>query len=168
MQKTDWPLQPLANECQQSGQSFKTGQKVLSCLFLDEEGILQRQDYLEETYNKRTDLQKKTLGWWNQIIKDKSSKKITRAESDKSTEELFLSLYDEDNKVKNSPEQALLKYLLAIALERRRILCPLEQQSNKNEQCYVHTKSKKEYLVNKLTVDQDTLIKVQKQLNQLL
>lgn len=175
MQNTDWSLQPLAKECQLTGQVFKTGQKVLSCLFLDESGMLQRCDYLEGEYEK-AHAQGTVLGRWSQIIKDKPSEKINKAESNRNVEQLFLSFYEDDsehssNQIEGSRERALLKYLFAIALERKRILRSTESTSSGTEQSYLHVKSKKQYVVPLPIVDQDTqetLLKIQEQLTLLL
>ena len=79
-------------------------------------------------------------------------------------EDLFLSLYEDDNdEEETSKERAILKQILALLLERKRILRRLKGQKTENL-VFIHVRSKQEFVVGMADFAIPDIAKIQDQL----
>lgn len=162
----DWQIKPLARECAVSGKPFEIGDEVVCFLFRDEEGQLQRADVAAPKVEEfpRPDA---VLGRWGREVKPRSEEeREARANALATTEELFLSLFQQD-----SPELAddreLFKQVLALMLERKRILRSQGRPVD-GVQTYLHVRSKEIYPVQATDPDPSALMRIQEELNMLV
>lgn len=106
------------------------------------------------------------LGCWTREVNEDEG----RHERDKkiqaiaSSEELFLSLFDGSE---DTDERSILKQLLALMLERKRILRPITTH-RKGLVEYLHVKTKTHYVVNMHEWEPKKVIALQEQLSMLL
>ena len=157
----EWQVKPVGRLSQLSGEAFKSGQKIISYLYKDDGGDLQRYDVLTaETDNFSVPGQ--ILGWWTQVVRDMQNEANARRRAIETTEDLFLSLYEEG--AVKTDESEVLKYLLAIVLERKRILRPIGKLSGGEPQLYRHSKSGEEYTVAQVDLTASNVLKIQDQL----
>lgn len=122
-----------------------------------------RSDILEEEAENFTP-SGAVVGWWGHTIKDIESETEARQAILNTTEELFLSLFEADEEGGQSEESDILKYLLALILERKRILKPIARTGNANSATYLFRKTETEYEVPNVDVSPQTLLGVQEQL----
>jgi len=131
-----------------SEKAFVPGDRVWSLLFRDPDGVVERMDVLPDEL-EQVNLEGGILCKWSQLIKEhESTEAELRRAALQSTEEVFLSLYEEEEveseeeSVKETRER--LKFFLSIQLERKRVLKPAGGQN------YRHVASKRIYKVPRL------------------
>ena len=121
-------IRPAARDSIHSGREFQPGDRIVSFLAVSEEGDYERFDVLE-TESPGFVPPGKLLCRWSQVVKPRESQAAERRAAIQSAEDMFLSLEDEDEDdagdATSDPDRALLRYLLAIVLERKRILRPV-------------------------------------------
>ena len=83
------------------------------------------------------------LGWWGRRLRKDLDESEANREAVASTEEFFLSLYDD--RAGDIEESAVLKYLFAIMLERKRILKPVGRAMPGEPQTYLMRKSGRKF-----------------------
>lgn len=142
----DLQIKPISRSSGISGQPFLPGETVISRLYLDEKGEPQRIDVLADEAEKLTSTGVE-LCRWSRIIKPAA---LTEAEAKRQAlmgaEEMFLSLAGPLEPTVDGgparPDPQLLA-LLALLLERKRILRPLARKK-KGVVSYYHPRSKRE------------------------
>lgn len=177
---TDWQVKPLSRKSSVSGETFKPGTHVVSYIYTDPNAPaeLLRTDILAEE-SSNFSLPENLLARWTRIVKDREDDE--QRESQKQTlgnaEEFFLSLYDdlandtEESITANtaSATKNILKQLLALMLERKRILRRLKNRNKETDIiAYLHVPSKREYQVPQATLDLEEIAKIQEQLTVLI
>lgn len=165
---TAWQVKPLSRKSGASGEIFKAGATVICYVFHEEEGELVRTDILEEEVDS-FEIPKNLLAKWIRKVKDEKE-----AESQtgflSNVEEMFFSLYkDVDEKVRERTirKQEVLKQLLGLILEKKRMLRRLKTK-DKGIITYTHIATKKEYRVTEATLDLEEILKIQEQLGSLI
>jgi len=102
------------------------------------------------------------LGRWSRVIKAKEDEeREAKKQSLQSSEELFLSLYEVEHE--DDEGVAILKQILALMLERKRVLKPLSKD-RKAMIPYLHVKTKREYMVSLTDFPSTKLIELETQL----
>ena len=126
----DIPFKAVDEKSVLSSKPFMPGDRVWSCLYRTEEGIVERADVLEEE-REQLKLDSGILCQWVHLIKERETTEaeVRKAEL-QSAEEVFLSLYDDiEEEGEDSPEtieaRERLKFFLALQLERKRVLKPI-------------------------------------------
>jgi hypothetical protein len=133
-----------------SGEAFKPGDRVWSCLFRSPEGLVERIDVLEAE-RESLEVGEQVLCKWSHTIKPrKESEAEARRAALESADDVFLSLF-EDPEGEESADQLeetrdRLKFFLALQLERKRVLKPLGNRRFK------HMSSGREVTVPELEV----------------
>ena len=160
----DWTLRPLAKSSDLSGRPFAPGDAIVCFLFRNLNQELQRHDVHgdeAETYTPTGYL----VCRWNRTVRERID---DEAEARKHTlataEEIFVSLYDTD--VADGPidpDKDALKHLLALMLERKRLLRPAPGRPG----IMVLGKDKREFLVPAVELTPHRLISLQEQLQAL-
>ena len=98
--------------CSATGRPFEPGEKIFTFLF-EENGEIRRRDLCAEAF-AATERPKNALAWWSSRLPSGAEKKEKLAPNDALTD-FFESLADR-------PDEAALRYVLALLLTRRRVL----------------------------------------------
>lgn len=162
----DWQLKPLARHSTMSGHPFTPGDAVVCLIHKNDAGELQRSDLLESELDHFTTAAL-VLGRWTRIVKEPEDEaREAREQQLASSEDLFLSFYAEDA-VADDPDRDVLKQLLALLLERRRVL-KARGRPVQGIQLYWHSRTQREYPVPVRDFDPDQLARIQGQLDMLI
>ena len=157
----DWQVKSLSKHSEYSGREFLNGERIISFLFRTEEGNLGRADVLEEEKGAYRP-PGVVLGWWGRRLRKEEDGDEASKASVASTEEFFLSLYDDEER--ELEERAILKYLFAIMLERKRILKPVGRVEPGEPQSYVMRKLGRKFVVPSVDVTAESVMRVEEQL----
>ena len=166
-----WEFKNVAAISSLSGRAFQPGEKVICILFKDAQGQLQRLDLgVEEA--ETVALPSEALGKWTCFAKhhEPQAKEKPKWES---AEALFLSLFLErsdpttDTAYAFSPEREALKQILALLLERKRILKP-QGKPKSLLQAYIYPKTQEIYKVPIGGIAGEVLEQVRSQMRALL
>lgn len=162
-----WQFKSLADVSTVSGTSFKSGERILSFLFKNEDGELTRADIREEEEDA-FQASGPILGRWSQVAFDTNEdSKASKYQALQSIEEWFFSLYELERS-ETEKEIPIIKQLLALVLERKRILRLLGPVKGGRARRYLHLKSKREYKVPSLNLMTASTLKIVERLNVLL
>jgi hypothetical protein len=118
----DYEIQRCTRHCASSGRELLEGEPFYSVL-LPRGATLERLDYAAEAWNGPPP---DALGWWKSQMPTREAKKAQLAPSDVLLE-FFTGLADQ-------PEQADVRYVVALLLIRRRILRLEETHTDDNGQ----------------------------------
>ena len=141
----EWHITPIARKSYLTQVEFAKDDKVGSALVRMGVDELARVDALVSEFDQ-LELPGEEICRWTQIFKPKPSDGREEAEALKLTaDNLFLNLFEGEEEGALSQENAELKHLLGLMLERRRVL----RVTGRNRSCirYLHRPSKKTYLV---------------------
>lgn len=161
----DWQLKPASRKSALTGEPFKPGDRVISLIY-KEEKELQRADILESEEEKFPTPAALLAKWGHTVRAPDEEKKFAQQNALTTAEDLFLSLYTEDSG-EPIPERQALKQILALYLERKRIIKRLGTLENGNQE-YLHTASKKTYPVPMDDFDLNLIAEINQQLEQLV
>lgn len=155
---TEWQVQPLSRRCAVSAEPLKPGDRV-TCVVLKPAGAeIARFDVLEERLPEFNP-EGIVLGRWTRVVKDRQDEdRETRLRQLATREEFFLSLFADETDPDG--DKAVLKQLLALLLERRRILRPLGRPET-GLQRYKHLRTGDEYLVPTGDISPEQVARVQ-------
>ena len=107
------------------------------------------------------------LGRWTRVVKNPDDEGANVRETVASAEDFFLSLYEND-KVGAEAETNALKHLLALMLERKRVVRALGKRQTKGTQLYRHVKTKQELEVPVVDISTDLMLKIQDTLGDII
>ncbi len=162
----DFHLKPASRQSQASGRVFQPGCRIVSYLCRGETGELVRADILED--EKETFAPPgAVLCRWGQTFKEREDPAAEARQTLRSAEDMFLSLYEEET----GPQEEsgdVLKYLLAVLLERKRILRPAELAAPGRPQTYRHRKSGREFAVPRPDLTAQSVLQIQEHLKKIL
>lgn len=157
--------------CASTGQPFSPGDKIYSVL-LEEDGALKRLDFSASAWRSHP-RPENALAWWSSRVKDEATveKKLKLAPNDALTA-IFIALADK-------PNQAALRYALALLLARRRVLrfdyeenasyCAADSDERATNSIYVFSpRNETGYLVPIVPMTASQMDEVQRQLASLL
>ena len=118
MMNNDWTIQSRSTQCAATGREFAEGEYFYTLLF-DEKAGFRREDVSEETFKARNDSVQPFSFW-----KSKFEPPPTAAPEpvSKQTAEDLLRSY----MVESGPEHSNARYVLALMLERKRLLKEIE------------------------------------------
>ena len=163
----EWQIKTIARKSSISEQAFEPGDEVVCLIFKDDQaGELGRADlYASEV--DQFQLPGQLLGRWSRIIKDPDDERAHAGDIMASAEDFFLSLY-ENQQTDAEDEANALKHLLALMLERKRILRAVGARATTGMQRYLHVKQKKELDVPVVDISPDLIIKIQDTLGDII
>jgi hypothetical protein len=153
----DWQVKPIARTCAVSGQELRVGDIVTCIVHKPTGGLIERTDVLKDhaAAFQPTGL---LLGKWTREVKERNEEdQAHRAQLLASREEFFLSLYE--NEEDPSGDKAVLKHILAMLLERKRII-KATGPADHGQIPYQHAATKQMYLVPALDLQPAHLLKV--------
>ncbi|MGA0132929.1 MAG: hypothetical protein ACO3ND_01050 [Opitutales bacterium] len=153
----EWQVRPIARQCAASGKELRPGDMVTCVVHKPLGGMIERADVLMEhaaAYQPPGLL----LGRWTREVKERGEEEqAQRAQLLASREELFLSLYEEE--ADPTGDRAVLKHILAMLLERRRVLRPAGPAEN-GSLPYLHAATKQLYQVPAIDLQPDHIRQV--------
>jgi hypothetical protein len=153
----DWQVKPIARHCAASGKELRAGDIVTCIVFKPVGGAIERVDVLRE-HAAGYAPEGLLLGRWTREVKERGEEEqAQRAQLLASREEFFLSLYD--NEEDPSGDKAVLKHILAMLLERKRIVRALGP-ADQGLIPYQHVATKQTYLVPALDLQPAHLLQV--------
>lgn len=163
----DWQIKTLSRKSTFSGEAFEPGDKAVSLVYFDDEaGELGRVD-LHERELAEFELSSEVLGRWKWVMKDPEEGETTAGETVASAEDFFFSLFE--NKTETEREQTdVLKHLLALMLERKRILRAVGPRQLSGEQTYRHVKTKQEMVVPIVEISRELMFKIENTLGDII
>ncbi len=162
----DWQIKPLAKKSA-GGKDITAGDTVVCAVFIDELGNLDRSDFLKDEFDESL-LTGKVIGRWERVVSanPEEDERMARKMSLASSEDFFLSLFDEASAVQTD-ETDVIKQMLALLLERKRVLRPIGRVSG-GVQKYLHSATKREFVVPQRNLDEELIIKIQSQLGSII
>lgn len=155
----EWHIVPISQKSTSSNVPFQKADRVVSLLIRLEEDVA-RADVLESE-EESYELPGELICRWTQIFKPRSTEDKEAQEALKLTaDNLFISLFDGEEGP--SQENAKLKHLLGLMLERRRLLRVKEKDAGYIH--YIHRPTKIEYAVPNVELDPQFFIENQEKL----
>lgn len=162
----DWQLKPVSRQSSTSGQKFTPGESVVCFIFKNNQGQLERADVQEsetEAFPQTNDI----LARWTRVIKEPDEElKEAKKQTIQSAEDIFLSLFDEENST-DCQERDILKQFIALMLERKRILKRLNTKE-KEVQEYLHSSTQRTFKVPMHPLEPQQILTIQEQLQNLI
>ena len=138
----EWQVKPISRRCFVSDAPLRAGDKVVCIICKPVDAEIERADILAENIGQFQG-NGIELGRWTREVKERAEEdREARLQLLATREEFFLSLFTESEDP--SGDKAVLKQLLALLLERKRILRPIGKPSN-NIQHYLHVRTRDEY-----------------------
>lgn len=159
----DWQIKTLSKKSFGSGAELKPGDVVVSVIFVNEANELDRRDFLKKELEENP-FEGKFVGKWERVVSEnpEEDERQARRMAIAGSEDFFLSLYDENGV--EVEQKDVLKQMLALLLERKRILRAKGRPQN-GVQLYVHSSSKREFLVPQKELGEDLVSNIQTQIN---
>jgi len=160
-----WSIKPKAKHCSQTQLPFEAGEQMVSFLIQTDAGDIERLDVKNSQINL-IKISGVILAKWMQVVKSTEHASGTSAKNKvKSAENLFLALLDEPEvnlDEQTQLERQFLKQLLALWLERKRILKPLKEKDHDGQagRWYLHPHQTQPIFVPwvQLTADRKDLV----------
>ena len=157
----EWHIKTIAQKSILSGECFIPGDRVVCLVYKDkQEGELARVDLRPEEIEK-FDIPGEVLGRWTRIIPNPEDEMTNSLETITSLEDFFFSLFEEEKKEARE-ETDMLKHLLSLMLERKRVLRAIGDRKRSGEQCYRHIKTKDEIFVPISNITTELMMKIEK------
>jgi hypothetical protein len=141
MKTPDKVIENAARTCAVTGKTFETGDTILSYL-LDDLSEYRRVDLLAEAADRYTPPRLVICRWkWTVKARDTREKEAALNQLAE-TEAMFLALCEESEPQDGDPlERAILKHLLALSLQRKRILKAVKGTDGD----YIHAETRAAY-----------------------
>lgn len=157
----------LSRKSSRSGEPFVPGDVVVSLIYLDaEEGGVARAD-LHESESEEFGLPGELLGRWRRVIKDLDDESLQTSDRLASAEDFFFSLYENESK-DSAEERDILKHLLALMLERKRVLRAAGPRKGGSSQLYRHSKTKQELTVPICEMSRELMLRIEDTLSDIV
>jgi hypothetical protein len=158
----EWPIKHRADACARTGRPFAAGEQFYTLLFREGEGF-RREDLSEEAWAQRNE-NIRPFSFWKMRYEPPPAAP-PEALAKESAEELLRRLLAE-----NKPANANACYVLAVMLERKRVLKQVktEQAEDRPVLVYEHAKSGDVFIVPDARLRLDELEHVQHEVSQLL
>ena len=159
----EWTIQARGDRCAVSGEPFVDGQFFYTLLF-EEGGSYRREDLCAAVFRERPDTAPQPAYFWRSKFEVPPAKPPEPL--GKQTAEDLLRRYMSEA----SPQHANARYILALMLERKRVLKEVESRRNGGEltRIYVHTKSGEVFVIPDPQLRLDQVASVQQEVAELL
>jgi len=162
---TEWEIKGRSPVCTATGREFTEGEYFYTLLFL-EKGGFRREDLCEDAWRERgpAHLLTQPFSFWRAKF-EPPAPPAPEALGKQTAESLLRKYMSEPGE-----EHANVRYILAVMLERKRILKPVElkQEDGKRVQLYLHVKTGEVFLIPDPGLHLDQLEAVQAELARLL
>ena len=163
----EWQFKSIARKSSLSQISFAAGDRVVCLIFKDiDAGEMARADVLLDELEAYR-LPGEILGRWMRVVKDPDDDCSNVRETLASAEDFLLSLYENDKPAAQEESDAL-KHLLALMLERKRVLRALGKRQTGGLQLYRHVKTKQELEVPVVEISTNLMLKIEDTLGDII
>jgi hypothetical protein len=159
MMQADWEIKSRAHQCSRTGREFAEGEFFYTILVRDGEGF-RREDMSEEAWNERND-NIQPFSFWRSKYEPPAPPPPEPLPRD-DAEGLLRRLIQE-----NDPAYANVRYILALMLERKRVLRPLES-SDDDMLVYEHLATGETLVLANPKLSLDRIPEVQREVSALL
>lgn len=154
----DWTIQSRSHACAATGRTFNEGEYFYTLLFM-ENGVFRREDLSEEAFKARNENVQPFSHWRAKYVPPPPPQQETV--SKQTAEDLLRQYMDE-----GSEEHGNARYILALMLERKRILKEVEVKRNDDGsllRVYEHTKTGEVFIIPdpQLRLDQVAAVQAQ-------
>ena len=158
----DWPIKHRADTCARTQRPFEPGEQFYTLLFREGEGF-RREDLSEEAWSQRNE-NIRPFSFWKTRYEPPPAQP-PEALPKESAEDLLRRLL-----AQNEPVNANACYVLAIMLERKRVLKQIktDQTDGRPVLIYEHAKNGDVFIVPDVHLRLDELEQVQHEVSQLL
>ena len=156
----EWQIKTIARKSTLSGEVFNPGDRVACLIFKGEEaGELGRAD-LRPDEVEAFELPGEVLGRWARVVKDPDDVSASASETMASAEDFFFSLFENESP-DTKEESDMLKHLLSLMLERKRVLRATGDRKSIGEQSYRHVKTKQMIQVPIVDISMELMLKIE-------
>jgi hypothetical protein len=155
----EWPIKHRADICAVTKRPFAPGEQFYTLLFREADGF-RREDLSEEAWTKRNE-NIRPFSFWRSRYEPPATEPIAK----ENAEDLLRRLLSEKN-----PERANACYILAVMLERKRVLKQIKRESTNGDRVliYEHGKTGDVFIVADPQLRLDEIEKVQEDVANLL
>lgn len=158
----EWPIKHRADACARTGRPFEAGEQFYTLLFREGDGF-RREDLSEEAWAQRNENIRPFSFWKTRYEPPPAAPPEVLGKE--SAEELLQRLL-----LQNDPANANACYVLALMLERKRVLKPIkgEESDERPVLIYEHAKTGDVFIVPDVRLRLDELEQVQSEVAQQL
>lgn len=164
----DWQIKTISRKSSRTGNPFEPGDVAVSLIFKDSAAKEIGRADLHESELGEFELPGELLGRWRRVIRDPNEEAVNASETLASAEDFFFSLYEGDDPESKTEEREMLKHLLGLMLERKRVLRAVGPRQTEGAQTYLHVKSKQEVSVPVLDMSHQLMLQVQDTIGELI
>lgn len=156
----EWHIKTIARKSSLSGEPFVPGDRVVCLIYMDDEaGELGRADLTPEEIDE-FEILGEVLGRWSRVVKDPDDEVANAREMMASAEDFFFSLFEVEEPEARE-ESDMLKHLLSLTLERKRVLRAEMPRQTEGAQNYIHVKTKREVVVPIVDISTELMLKIE-------
>lgn len=152
-------IQPAGRVCAVTGEPFRPGMVMVSVLHRANKGDLVRTDLVE---GANFVFEGRLVCRWKHRVRARGEEAASRKRQLEGAEEVFLAFFDDPEATGAhdlaEEERALLRHLLALLLERKRVLRRLSVER------YWHVRQKREFRVTPVDIDPQIVLHLQEPL----
>ena len=164
----NWHFKGIARTSALSESTFSEGEQVVCLIYKDvKKGEIGRSDIRPEE-EADFKLPGELLGRWLHTIKKPENKAMAAREQLASAEDFFFSLFELSRDAESSEETNALKYLLALMLERKRVVRAQGKRHSDGAQSYLHVKTKQMLDVPIVDISADLMIRIQETIGDII
>lgn len=157
--QTDWDIKGRAHTCARTGKTFGEGDFFYTLLYREAEGF-RREDLCEEAWAERNE-NIQPFSFWRSKYEPPAPPPPEPIKKDDAEDML------RDLLAKNEPGSLNAAYILALMLERKKILVPAES-SEADLLVYTHAKTGETFVVRNPALSLEQIPDVQRQVSDLL
>jgi len=157
--QTDWDIKARAHTCTKTGRAFEDGEFFYTLLYREADGF-RREDLSEEAWQQR-DESIQPFSFWRSKYEPPAPPPPEALKKD-DAESMLRALL-----AQNDPETANAAYILALMLERKKILISVESHDSELL-VYTHADSGETIVVRNPALHLDQIPQVQEQVGSLL
>jgi hypothetical protein len=159
MMQADWEIKSRAHQCSRTGREFAEGEFFYTILVREGEGFL-REDMSEEAWNERNE-NIQPFSFWRSKYEPPAPPPAEPLPRD-DAEGLLRRLIQE-----NDPAYSNVRYILALMLERKRVIRPLES-SDDDMLVYEHLATGETFVLANPKLSLERIPEVQREVSALL
>ena len=158
----DWPIKHRADTCARTQRAFEPGEQFYTLLFREDKGF-RREDLSEEAWAQRNE-NIRPFSFWKTRYEPAPLAPAEPLEK-QNAEDILRRLLTEKN-----PSNVNACYVLAVMLERKRVLKPIKADQTKDPPVliYEHAKTGDVFIVPDVRLRLDEIEEVQRDVTQLL
>jgi hypothetical protein len=159
----DWSIQSRTDRCARTGELFQEGEHFYTLLFYDKEGY-RREDLCEKAWQERNDNIQPYSFWRSKF--EAPPPAAPEALGKQTAEDLLRRYMQED-----APQQRNARYILALMLERKRLLKQIDSRRGDDGQTtliYEHVKTGEVFVIPDPELHLDQIASVQDEVASML